>query len=153
MQKKMLGAVYNNYNPRSVPHLFNAVPVGLGQVEAAGGCSWLVTHHTEFGHRREALSSSRHTVLARVEQPPVVPCWCYNDKVDRLFVSSTEGVHCGSKLNHVRVSKGKKRNLSADLWWHHGLFPLQTLWHLQWRYPAGPSQCPWCHDAPTQRGQ
>ncbi len=60
--------------PMTVPDLFNAVPVGLGQVEAAGCRSGLVTHHTEFGHGGEALSSSCDTVLAWVQEPPVVAC-------------------------------------------------------------------------------
>lgn len=67
-------------------YLFNTVPVGLGQVEAAGGCSGLVAHHAEFSHGGEALSSSRHTILPWVEQPPVVPCWCYNSKEWRQSV-------------------------------------------------------------------
>lgn len=60
-------------------YLFNAVPVGLGQVEAAGSRTRLIAHHTEFGQRGEALSSSRHAVLPGVKQTPIIPRWCYND--------------------------------------------------------------------------
>lgn len=57
-------------------NLFNAVPVGLGQVEAAGSRPRLIAHHTEFGQRGEALSSSRHAVLPGVKQTPIIPRWC-----------------------------------------------------------------------------
>lgn len=74
-------------------NLFNAMPVGLGQVKAAGGGSRLVPNHTHLGHGREAVSASGDAVLSRVQDSPVVPCWCYGEKqrfVPALFCSGLD---------------------------------------------------------------
>lgn len=90
----------------ALPHLFDAVPVGLGQVEAAGGGSWLVTHHAQFGDRGEALSSGCHAVLPRVQKPPVVAWWCCDRRRDILFfaVVGLKVKHEGSGGERLRLS-------------------------------------------------
>ena len=69
-------------------HLFDAVPVGLGQVEAAGGGARLVAHHTQLGHGGEALGPHRHLVLPRVQQAPVVPAGCFREPNKKVQIYS-----------------------------------------------------------------
>lgn len=52
--------------------LFDAVPVGFCQGEAAGSGSRVVAHHAESGLGGVAVGFGRYPVLSGIQQPPVI---------------------------------------------------------------------------------
>lgn len=67
---------FGDESDRPVPvechDLFDAVPVGFDQREAAGRGSGVIAHHAEASLRGVAVSFGRYSVLSGVQEPPVI---------------------------------------------------------------------------------